>query len=480
MPVKMTRSEYEAKYGSAPQPAAAAAPVKMTAAQYEAKYGTAPKPITPEKSLGDKLGDRYRQGMQGAADQLKKGGTGMSPVLPIPGGRTFLQAAGAAGGAVDDVIGAGIEKIVPDAVEKKIGEIVAPVAAPVVKAGKKIFGTLESVSPETAQDVKDAANAANLFVGGAVTRVPAKAAVKAVVPEATEATIAAKVASDFKKGVKPAIAGTTKGQMDKQTNQIVDAVKLMQENVPNLKFMDDTGEVVSGRAPQSVFELSDALDQTKRSVFQTYSVLPKAAGERGLTINPAGIADELETVASNKALQLSNPEAIKYAQTVRDRYRDIGNLDPEIVQDVIKNMNESLKAFYRNPTYTDASRAAIDAMVVNNLRKLLDEGVEKLTGEAYQAIKNQYQSLKAVERDIVRAAAREAKKGTKGLIDYTDIFTGADLIGGILTLSPGAVARGAAGRAFKEFYKYLNDPNRAIERMFKNAEKLPARSLFKK
>ena len=63
-PVKMTRAEYQAKYGAAPaaNPApakvkapASSTPVQMTRAQYQSTYGTAPsvpKPVTPPKKDG--------------------------------------------------------------------------------------------------------------------------------------------------------------------------------------------------------------------------------------------------------------------------------------------------------------------------------------------------------------------------------------------------------------------------------------------
>lgn len=197
MPVKMTRSEYEAKYGSAPTPTASAAPVKMTRSEYEAKYGVAPKKVEPEKGLGDKLIGRFSQGLQGAAKSVVT--PGVSPIAPIPGGRTFLRAAGAAGGAVGDVVGAAVSAITPDAVEKKVGDVVAPVAAPIMKAGKKIFSAVESLAPETAQDIKDAANATNLFVGGAAAKAPAQAAVKNVIKPAAQ--VAAKATTPAAEGI---------------------------------------------------------------------------------------------------------------------------------------------------------------------------------------------------------------------------------------------------------------------------------------
>jgi hypothetical protein len=56
MTIKMTRAEYEAKYGVQPTVEASPAPIKMTRAEYESKYGSTPQitPQSPKTSFVDK------------------------------------------------------------------------------------------------------------------------------------------------------------------------------------------------------------------------------------------------------------------------------------------------------------------------------------------------------------------------------------------------------------------------------------------
>lgn len=60
MAIKMTRAEYEAKYGTQPVASSsgtAKSPTRMTRSEYEAKYGTAPVPTTaPKKNALEKIG----------------------------------------------------------------------------------------------------------------------------------------------------------------------------------------------------------------------------------------------------------------------------------------------------------------------------------------------------------------------------------------------------------------------------------------
>jgi len=140
---------------------------------------------------------------------------------------------------------------------------------------------------------------------------------------------------------------------------------------------------------------------------------------------------------------------------------------------VVQNLNKSLEAFYRNPSYDAASKAAIEALVANKLRTSLDDVITSLQGEGYNTLRKQYGSLKAIENDVLRATLRQSRANVKGLIDYTDIFSGGQVVIGLLTLNPQLIATGAAQKAIASFFKYLNSPNRAIQDVFKLADKLP-------
>lgn len=301
---------------------------------------------------------------------------------------------------------------------------------------------------------------------------------KAVFEPSTKA-LEQKVVAQFEKGVKPLLnARSTPEMVKKYKDNIVNATKVINDNKTNLSFVDDIGDVTVGKNPQTLQQLSEAVDQTKKSVFSEYNALTKKSGEKGLTVKTDNIANELDTVIADEALQISNPTAVQYARDLKDRlsYRE---LSPEVTENVIKNYNESLKAFYKNPSYDNASKASIDALIVNKLRQQLDEGITGLTGEQYQTLKNKYGALKTIENDVLKATLREARKNNKGLIDFTDIFSGSDILTGILSMNPAQIARGATARGVKEYYKYLNSPNRAVKKMFNSTEKLNQRSIPK-
>ena len=255
----------------------------------------------------------------------------------------------------------------------------------------------------------------------------------------SEKAIENAVLKTYTKGVKPLLPGKTR--LEDYNDNVITAIKTIKENTPNLKYTDDLGDIVEGKTPASLNQLDTAIQQTKREVFKKYDTLAKEAGEAGVLVDSIPIANELDAVISNKALAITNPKAIDYAEKLKDRLTAAGKLDTETAQDVIQNYNKSLEAFYRNPSYDTASQAAIDAMVVNRFRQSLDEGITKLTGTKYQALKNQYGALKSIEKDVLKASLRDARKNVKGLLDFTDIFSGGQVVNGILSLNPQQVAQ---------------------------------------
>ena len=114
-------------------------------------------------------------------------------------------------------------------------------------------------------------------------------------------------------------------------------------------------------------------------------------------------------------------------------------------------------------------------MVVNNLRKELDNVITGASGEGYQELKRSYGALKAVEKEVTHRAIVDARKNVQGLIDFTDIFTSGELVSGLATMNPAVIGKGVFMRGVKELYKAMNDPNRIVKNMFTDVDKLVAK-----
>src|SRR3990167_8371147 len=410
MPIQMTRKEYEAKYGQQPTdftvPQITPPIQKMTRAEYNTKYGLTqeekPNYFQRVASGYEQAGKDIIEGVSLASKTVEKGGTQLEVEKDIL--RAPLRTVGGVARAAFVPI---FEAPCIKQVTEKIAETIIDI--PGVKKMITKATDLAIKHPEIARDLRDVVDIATLGVGGTFEK-PILREVGAIGKDITtgtkailtpsEKSIQNKVLSLFQKSIKPTAKKTTK-QGEIYNTDVLNALRTIKKNADQLNIEDLSGEIVS-RTPQTINELAQGLEQTKKIVFNQYDDLAKRAGTAGAVVDAKPIADELAKVAQNKALQLANPEVIKYAENWEKRLRDFDVLDTETTQEVIKLMNNNLQAFYKNPTYDVATKVSIDAGIANNFRKSLDNVIENATGEQYQVLKNQYKALKAIENDVTR------------------------------------------------------------------------------
>jgi hypothetical protein len=114
--------------------------------------------------------------------------------------------------------------------------------------------------------------------------------------------------------------------------------------------------------------------------------------------------------------------------------------------------------------------APIDS-IVNRLRRGLDDLVTNIADPNYQALKLQYGALSELEKDVARRSVTAGRQSIKGLVDFTDIFSGGQVINGILSANPAGVAQGLVQKGIAQTIKYINNPDRIVAKMFKDADK---------
>lgn len=81
-------------------------------------------------------------------------------------------------------------------------------------------------------------------------------------------------------------------------------------------------------------------------------------------------------------------------------------------------------------------------------------------------MKKRYGALKSIEGDVNKRLVVDARKNTKGLLDYSDIYSAQQLTEGILTHNPVAIMKGTVGYGVKQAIKKTNDPNLTVKNMF--------------
>lgn len=121
----------------------------------------------------------------------------------------------------------------------------------------------------------------------------------------------------------------------------------------------------------------------------------------------------------------------------------------------------------------DVGQNMIDALVNNHLKKAIDKTIENSLGKRweYSALKKQYAQLRNIENEVAKRALVDQRKNAKGLVDFTDMYTAGQFVDAIATFNPVSMARGVTSGLLKNWYKRLNDPNRAIQKLFENVDK---------
>lgn len=209
--------------------------------------------------------------------------------------RQPLHVAGQLAGGVNDILGEalvsgfralpegareGITGAVRSAGETRPGQAVRRAAGFV---GEK-YGQLSEAYPEEVKDIEATANILTAGLAAKGLRPVAKEG-KAIASDLTsmvttktqgsrDRAIKRIVKTGINKGVKPTVAGKyTYTQGSKYLDSADEAVRAITRNKGSLQLADDAGNIVSGELPKSLNQFSQAIEQTKRQVFQQYNDL---------------------------------------------------------------------------------------------------------------------------------------------------------------------------------------------------------------
>lgn len=310
---------------------------------------------------------------------------------------------------------------------------------------------------------------------GAIAPVAIPAVIKKILPKPVNAAVKKTIKEGIAKGVRPYVStkGQTAAQRKAYYEKAQDAVESIIDNKATLQFTDDAGHVIKGQLPKNLEQFQDSIHQTKTSIFKQYDDLAKQAGQKGASIDLKPIASDLAEIADDVVLNTEHPETIRYVQDRVKRYTERGIYTAVEAQKAITSLNDSLQSFYKNPSYDAASRAYIDSLVANKLRKSLDNTIEETTEAGYQALKNKYGALKTIERDVSRRTVTDARKNVKGLVEtLSDVSSGAMAVHGLLSLNPQTMAAAATAKGLAAWGRRLRDPNRTISKMFNVSDKL--------
>lgn len=283
------------------------------------------------------------------------------------------------------------------------------------------------------------------------------------------AVIDNKIIEDYTQAIKPS---TKNAILPWYNDKMKESVISIIDNKDRLNLLDEFGEVMPNKIPDNINTFVQATNNLKKWLYEEYhNIAIKAWWKATVDIKP--IIKELETLKKNRVfLDNATTWAKWYIDDLIDRYKAEGWVRNILDLEQTKQwLNWKLKNFYNNPDYNNFDKSLIDAMVNNQMGKVLDDTILKATKEWYSDLKRMYWNLSTIEKDITHRGIIEARKNNVWLIDYTDIFSVGDLAWAITTGNAWYLAKWWTQFALKERYKMITSPDRKIKKVFNNTEK---------
>lgn len=280
------------------------------------------------------------------------------------------------------------------------------------------------------------------------------------------------VSEGVTKGIRRSVTGKKTAPLLKSAKKKAEeAILDIVENKDTLQFTDDLGNVTKG-LPESLDDTLQAVSQRKRQVWQAVEEAQDQVGATGKTIGTNDIQEELLDLFSKRSRNVSKPEIRGFIENQIDELDKIGNMTIKEVQENVTSLNDELTAFYKNPNPQEASVAPIKALIKNRLNKKLDDAVKETLGKDRPGLTKKYSALKSIEDDLARRVIVSARQSKVPLIDYPDIFSAGDILGGAISGNPFFILKGVTQAALKNYLKKINNPNNQIKKMFKEVDAL--------
>lgn len=297
-----------------------------------------------------------------------------------------------------------------------------------------------------------------------------------------------KVRTSFLKGVKPLLSKMkTPERKNQYLDNAIEAVNLISSNKDRIKLPDtQTGELITGKTPKNLSEFAEAISQAKALVFNSYDEMAKKSAvgrsvdgikKPGTFFSTLKISQQLNDISRDVG---KSPEIRKYAQGLIKEVSELRGQSASVIQERIKDLNNSLSGFYEGRV--SKAKAQVDASVANKLREELDSFVERVTGQGgYGKLKSLYGSLKTIENDVNRRALAVSRLNEKSLLGgFTDVFSGGELVHGIISMNPALIAKGLGMKAAAQYVKYLNSSDRQIKLLFNTIDRANNTSVWGK
>jgi len=265
----------------------------------------------------------------------------------------------------------------------------------------------------------------------------------------------------------------TNTQLQQYNDDAMWAVESIIKNKDALKYVDANWEETFGHLPRSLDEFSQAIKQTKQSIYDRYAAIAKEAWKT-TNVDTSDITKELKKYLNNKEWTAGQSEATiaRIEKWIKDLEGMKNTMSVEWTQAKIQELNQKLQAFLKSQNPNDVGTNAVDGWVLNWLKKWVDDAIDNagLDSEEYLKLRDMYRQLKSIESDVNHRAVVYGRQNPQSLVDSMSDLQTIDAIADIFTNPIWWTVKLVKTKAFKTLAKDRNNSNKIVENMFKDAD----------
>lgn len=417
-----------------------------------------PKGLSP---AGQALEDQYtRRGQDVQINSLKEGlGTGIEAIASVYGGGTAEN----------------LGKDVGQQFVKQSGR----------EAFKKLLmqGAKEGATVGGAAGLGTGLQDENKNVGGAIGEGLKGAALGGLIGGGVP--IAGNIAGKITRGANDLIGGVaSQSSFENKVNKVLPVLK---KDVPNLAskqrdaytaFSDIaqnkeslglTGRNGEARNPENYTETVDAQNKRLPEIYKNYTDKLSTVDRPKFDADIKSGIQEQVNIVDNKLSKENSLDNQRALSKIKNELKGLRDTSPEGIQNYIQTINQKIKPLAPGGALTPEQIQY--ANLGGQMRKVLDDSIEKIDGKGYQTERNIYKAHKTIQSQLLDGAKKEINN-IPGLTDkLTNLGMTAEGINFLLTHDPASLAVAGGLKLGNKLLNWYRSPQRALQGIFNDIEK---------
>jgi hypothetical protein len=300
--------------------------------------------------------------------------------------------------------------------------------------------------------------------------VPQPSALASAIAEGNPTMVDQAITRRYRQAIKPGQSGVKMSDrgVAQEDQRIMTMVDQIIGNRKDMNLTDASGAArPEGAIPYTRRQFLEAQGQTMEKMYEEFNGMNRAAGELGVRVPLAPAVQYLREFANRPEILVDHPAVAAEALRRAEAMEKIGGYTPEETQRAIKNINGDLQGFYLQKGEASVAKSGMVAPVGDILRESLNDVIENSVGPGYNAFKQKFGALRSAQRDLAAAARKDLAQQPDMFSKFADFLSSESFIRAIATMNPEKAARGIGWNLAKRVSQRLNDPNRAVEQLFK-------------